>query len=154
GKEDFALGDALPFPPVTVDIEAQDGQQWHLGGVTLAAIFTPGHLPGATSWKVTLADGKTLIYADSLATPGYPLINNRNYPTLVEDIRRSFARLEAQQVDIFLANKGERFGLMDKMARKARGENNAFIDKAGLAQYVAQSRAAFEKQLAAQRAQP
>lgn len=72
----------------------------------------------------------------------------------MEDIRRSFARLEAQQVDIFLANKGERFGLMDKMARKARGENNAFIDKAGLAQYVAQSRAAFEKQLAAQRAQP
>ncbi|EGT5206334.1 TPA: HARLDQ motif MBL-fold protein [Cronobacter sakazakii] len=154
GKEDFALGDALPFPPVTVDMEAQDGQPWHLGGVTLAAIFTPGHLPGATSWKVTLADGKTLIYADSLATPGYPLINNRNYPTLVEDIRRSFARLEAQQVDIFLANKGERFGLMDKMARKARGENNAFIDRQGLAQYVAQSRAAFEKQLAAQRAQP
>ncbi|EOC0297508.1 MBL fold protein, partial [Cronobacter sakazakii] len=141
-------------PPVTVDIEAQDGQQWHLGGVTLAAIFTPGHLPGATSWKVTLADGKTLIYADSLATPGYPLINNRNYPTLVEDIRRSFARLEAQQVDIFLANKGERFGLMDKIARKARGENNAFIDRQGLAQYVAQSRAAFEKQLAVQRKQP
>ncbi|CCJ91700.1 hypothetical protein BN132_3628 [Cronobacter turicensis 564] len=39
-------------------------------------------------------------------------------------------------------------------ARKARGENNAFIDPEGVARYVTQSRDAFEKQLAAQRAQP
>ncbi|EOI3501545.1 CSR family subclass B3 metallo-beta-lactamase-like protein [Cronobacter dublinensis] len=154
GKEDFALGDALAFPPVTVDVEAQDGQQWHLGGLTLTALFTPGHLPGATSWRVTLADGTTLLYADSLATPGYQLDHNRNYPTLVADIRQSFTRLQAQQVDIFLANKGERFDLTGKMARKARGEERAFIDPEGVRRYVAQSRAVFEKQLAQQRAQP
>lgn len=153
GKEDFALGDALPFPAVKTDKIIHDGETLMLGGVTVRALFTPGHLPGSTSWLFTLADGKKLIYADSLATPDYYLANNKNYPGLVEDIRHSFARLQKQHVDIFIANKGERFDLAGKLAKLSAGDSDAFIDRNGLQRYVALSQQRFEAQLKQQAAQ-
>jgi len=147
GKEDFALGDALPFPAVTTDKIVHDRETLKLGGVTATALLTPGHLPGSTSWLFTLPGGYTLIYADSLATPDYYLVANKNYPTLVNDIRHSFATLAAQKADIFVANKGERFGLEEKQARLVAGDSNAFIDRDGLQRYVDLSRQRFESQL-------
>lgn len=147
GKEDFALGDALPFPPVTTDKIIHDRETLTVGCVTATALLTPGHLPGSTSWLFTLPGGHTLIYADSLATPDYYLVANKNYPTLVNDIRHSFATLAAQKVDIFVANKGERFGLAEKYSLLAAGDSNAFIDRDGLQRYVDLSRQRFEVQL-------
>ncbi|MGS9064469.1 MBL fold protein, partial [Salmonella enterica subsp. enterica serovar Infantis] len=53
GREDFALGDALPVPPVTTDKIIHNQESISLGGITVTALFTPGHLPGSTSWRVT-----------------------------------------------------------------------------------------------------
>lgn len=71
GAEDFALGDALLFPPVDTDIELLDNESFVVGNIVITALFTPGHLPGSTSWKITLKNDDVLIYADSLATPDY-----------------------------------------------------------------------------------
>ncbi|ELK9366755.1 HARLDQ motif MBL-fold protein [Salmonella enterica] len=150
GREDFALGDALPFPPVTTDKIIHNQESISLGGITVTALFTPGHLPGSTSWRVTLRNGKTLIYADSLATPDYLLINNKNYPDLVTDIQSSFKTLAAQHVDIFIANKGDRFGLLEKRQQPRNGDTQAFFDSNGLQQYVERSRQRFITQLTAQ----
>ncbi|EMX6401013.1 HARLDQ motif MBL-fold protein [Salmonella enterica] len=150
GREDFALGDALPFPPVTTDKIIHNQESISLGGITVTALFTPGHLPGSTSWRVTLRNGKTLIYADSLATPDYLLINNKNYPDLVTDIQGSFKALAAQHVDIFIANKGDRFGLLEKRQQLRSGDTQAFFDSNGLQQYVERSRQRFITQLTAQ----
>ncbi|EBY0371889.1 HARLDQ motif MBL-fold protein [Salmonella enterica subsp. enterica serovar Toulon] len=150
GREDFALGDALPFPPVTTDKIIHNQESISLGGITVTALFTPGHLPGSTSWRVTLRNGKTLIYADSLATPDYLLINNKNYPDLVTDIQSSFKTLAAQHVDIFIANKGDRFGLLEKRLQLRNGDTQAFFDSNGLQQYVERSRQRFITQLTAQ----
>ncbi|EAM8514238.1 HARLDQ motif MBL-fold protein [Salmonella enterica] len=150
GREDFALGDALPFPPVTTDKIIHNQESISLGGITVTALFTPGHLPGSTSWRVTLRNGKTLIYADSLATPDYLLINNKNYPDLVTDIQGSFKALAAQHVDIFIANKGGRFGLLEKRQQLRNGDTQAFFDSNGLQQYVERSRQRFITQLTAQ----
>ncbi|EBE8892385.1 HARLDQ motif MBL-fold protein [Salmonella enterica] len=150
GREDFALGDALPFPPVTTDKIIHNQESISLGGITVTALFTPGHLPGSTSWRVTLRNGKTLIYADSLATPDYLLINNKNYPDLVTDIQGSFKALAAQHVDIFIANKGDRFGLLEKRQQLHNGDTQAFFDSNGLQQYVERSRQRFITQLTAQ----
>lgn len=150
GRQDFALGDALPFPPVTTDKIIHDRESISLGGITVTALFTPGHLPGSTSWRVTLRNGKTLIYADSLATPDYLLIHNKNYPNLVTDIQRSFETLAAQHVDIFIANKGDRFGLLKKRQQLRNGDTQAFVDRNGLQQYVERSRQRFTTQLIAQ----
>ncbi|EAZ4825119.1 HARLDQ motif MBL-fold protein [Salmonella enterica] len=153
GREDFALGDALPFPPVTTDKIIHNQESISLGGITVTALFTPGHLPGSTSWRVTLRNGKTLIYADSLATPDYLLINNKNYPDLVTDIQSSFKTLAAQHVDIFIANKGDRFGLLEKQQQLRNGDTQAFFDSNGLQQYVERSRQRFITQLTAQQPQ-
>ncbi|HAU6800774.1 TPA: HARLDQ motif MBL-fold protein [Salmonella enterica subsp. enterica serovar Weston] len=150
GRQDFALGDALPFPPVTTDKIIHNQESISLGGITVTALFTPGHLPGSTSWRVTLRNGKTLIYADSLATPDYLLINNKNYPDLVTDIQSSFKTLAAQHVDIFIANKGDRFGLLEKRQQLHNGDTQAFFDSNGLQQYVERSRQRFITQLTAQ----
>ncbi|EHH1724498.1 HARLDQ motif MBL-fold protein, partial [Salmonella enterica] len=153
GRQDFALGDALPFPLVTTDKIIHNQESISLGGVTVTALFTPGHLPGSTSWRVTLRNGKTLIYADSLATPDYLLINNKNYPDLVTDIQSSFKTLAAQHVDIFIANKGDRFGLLEKRQQLRNGDTQAFFDSNGLQQYVERSRQRFITQLTAQQPQ-
>ncbi|HAF1896920.1 TPA: HARLDQ motif MBL-fold protein [Salmonella enterica] len=150
GREDFALGDALPFPPVTTDKIIHNQESISLGEITVTALFTPGHLPGSTSWRVTLRNGKTLIYADSLATPDYLLINNKNYPDLVTDIQSSFKTLAAQHVDIFIANKGDRFGLLEKLQQLRNGDTQAFFDSNGLQQYVERSRQRFITQLTGQ----
>ncbi|CAI0739069.1 MAG: SPR family subclass B3 metallo-beta-lactamase [Serratia grimesii] len=153
GKQDFALGDALSFPPVKADIIVGEGDSITLGGLTLTALMTPGHLPGATSWLTTLRQGEQnyrLVYADSLATPDYYLIDNKNYPDLVQDIRVSFARLAEQQADIFIANKGTRFDLENKMVRLRAGDLDAFVDRQGLQHYVKESQKVFEAQLAKQ----
>ncbi|ELY8752474.1 HARLDQ motif MBL-fold protein, partial [Salmonella enterica] len=150
GRQDFALGDALPFPPVTTDKIIHNQESISLGGISVTALFTPGHLPGSTSWRVTLRNGKTLIYADSLATPDYLLINNKNYPDLVTDIQSSFKTLAAQHVDIFIANKGDRFGLLEKRQQLRNGDTHAFFDSNGLQQYVERSRQRFITQLTAQ----
>ncbi|MFJ7501235.1 SPR family subclass B3 metallo-beta-lactamase [Serratia grimesii] len=153
GKQDFALGDALSFPPVKADIIVGEGDSITLGGLTLTALMTPGHLPGATSWLTTLHQGEQnyrLVYADSLATPDYYLIDNKNYPDLVQDIRGSFARLAEQQADIFIANKGTRFDLENKMVRLRAGDLDAFVDRQGLQHYVKESQKVFEAQLAKQ----
>ncbi|ERH64852.1 SPR family subclass B3 metallo-beta-lactamase [Serratia marcescens] len=150
GRQDFALGDSLTFPAVQTDIVVADGDSITLGGLTLTAMMTPGHLPGATSWLTTLRhNGKPyrFIYADSLATPDYYLIGNKNYPQLIEDIRGSFARLARVQADIFIANKGTRFALADKWRRLQAGDTQAFIDPAGLQRYVQESQQGFEEQL-------
>ncbi len=151
GKEDFALGDALLFPSVKVDKIIEDQDSFSIGGVKITALLTPGHLPGATSWKIELANGQTAIYADSLATPDYYLINNKNYPNIVTDMTHSFAVLSAQSVDIFIASKGERFDLANKMAAFNKGNKQAFIDREGLQKYVESSRQKFENQLNQQR---
>ena len=150
GAEDFALGDALLFPPVIVDREIRNREHFYLGDVEITALLTPGHLPGATSWKIKLSNKDVLIYADSLATPDYYLINNKNYPTIVDDLNNSFAVLSGQKVDIFIASKGERFNLKDKINQYKKGDQRAFYDREGLARYVDLSKAALNKQLEAQ----
>lgn len=147
---DFALGDQLPFPPVKVDVIIKDGEQIKLGRQTFTAHATPGHLPGATSWTTDIRHhfkNYRLIYADSLFTGGYYLLNNKNYPNIVADIQQTFKSLDAIQADIFLANKADRFEMKAKLAKLQAGDTYAFIDRDGLQHYVAKGKADFEQQL-------
>lgn len=147
GANDFALGDALLFPPVKVDLILNDNESFELSGVMFTALLTPGHLPGSTSWKVKLNNNDILIYADSLATPGYYLVNNLNYPEIVNDLHYSYQVLNNQKVDIFIASKGDRFNLLDKIKDLNNGNEKAFYDANGLKQYVEKSRISLINQL-------
>lgn len=150
GVTDFALAKQLPFPSVAVDIIIKDGQQLKLGRQIFTAHATPGHLSGATSWTTDIRyyfKNYKVIYADSLFTGGYYLLNNNNYPNLVSDIRHTFKTLDAIHADIFLANKADRFHMKQKLAKLNAGDKKAFIDQKGLQNYVAKGRVEFEQQL-------
>lgn len=88
-----------------------------------------------------------------LQSPLYYLANNKSCPEIIDDMRHSFETLAAQQDDIFIANKGERFSLSKKMAKLNEGDKNAFIDEHGLQRYVKMVRENVENQLKKQSGQ-
>lgn len=150
GITDFALGQQLPFPSVHADIVIKDGEQLKLGHQTFTAHATPGHLPGATSWTTVVRyhfKNYKVIYADSLFTGGYYLLNNRNYPNIVSDMQKTFKTLDAIHADIFLANKADRFNMKQKLVKLKAGDQLAFIDPTGLKNYVAKGKVDFSQQL-------
>ncbi|MGH8077460.1 MAG: subclass B3 metallo-beta-lactamase, partial [Lysobacter sp.] len=102
---DLHFGDSLVFPPVQADRLVLDGEVVDIGGMRLTAHFTPGHTPGSMSWTWDdTRDGKTvrIAYVDSLTAPGYRLIDNPSYPHIVEDYRRTFARVRALPCDMLI----------------------------------------------------
>ena len=150
GSEDVA---AFRFPPVKVDVVVKDGQTVSLGGVTLTATLTPGHSPGCTTWSFPLkVDGqkRKVVYYCSTSVAANRLAPKEQYKGIVADYRRSFVTLEKMKADIFLAPHGEQFDLAAKRARLKPGQPNPFIDLAELPAVVAESRQAFETELARQ----
>lgn len=139
GVGDSQFGDKFPFPRAHVDRVLHDGDTVALGGTTLTAVLTPGHTPGCTTWTTTIA-GKHVVFLCSTSAPGYTLT-----PALVEQYRQTFRILAALPCDIFLASHGSFFDLDRKR------KTHDFVDPEGYRAFVEGSRAAFEKQVTAQR---
>jgi metallo-beta-lactamase class B len=151
----FGDGPDGSFPKVAVDRVIDDGATVELGGVTLTALLTPGHTPGCTTWTLPVEErGRTLrvVLHCSTSAPGYRLVGNPRYPGIVEDYRRTFARLKALPCDVLLAPHPSFIHLDDKRARLAAGGENPFVDSGELARFVAQSEADFTRQLERERA--
>jgi metallo-beta-lactamase class B len=149
GKGDFAFGDELAFPPVSVDVAVEDGQRVELGGLSVRAIATPGHTPGCTSWAFTIDDaGKPVrvLVLGGTSAPGYRLVKNEKYPAIAADYEQTFAKLERESVDLFLEGHGAAFGLEDKMAKR-----RPFVDPAGYRARLAEAERAFHEELEKQR---
>jgi metallo-beta-lactamase class B len=129
-----------------------------LGGVVLTANLTPGHTAGCTTWTFPVRiEGKTYraLYYCSTSVAANRLASKARgpqYPGIVDDYRRSFARLKTMQADVFLAPHAEQFGLAGKRARLAAGEKTAFVEPADLPRTVGASEAAFETELGRQQA--
>lgn len=150
GAEDVAW---LRFKPVKVDAVIKDRDTVTLGGVTLTANITPGHTPGCTTWTFPVKiDGvvrKALLWC-STTVAANRLAPNPQYPTIVADYRASFVRLAAMKADVFLAPHPEQFGFAEKRAALAPGKPSPFVDPTELGRRIADSRAAFETELARQ----
>lgn len=140
GRDDFAYGDKVPYPPVVVDEIVGDGDVIALGDTRLTAIATPGHTRGGTSWTLEVPeDGKTLrvLVAESLSAPGYQLFENERYPEILDDFRSSFDRLRAVEADVFISTHGSNYDLIDKLAAVRAEGTNPFIDSTTVARYAA-----------------
>jgi metallo-beta-lactamase class B len=84
--------------------------------------------------------------------PGYVLVNNKDYPSIADDYVRSFKLLRTLPVDVFLGAHGDFYNLKAKYAQLEKGGANPFIDPAGFKAYVDAREAAFNAELAAQKA--
>lgn len=81
------------------------------------------------------------------------LVHNAGYPNIVSDYERSFAALKKMPCDVFLAPHAVFFHLEEKRKLLEAGNLDAFVDPAGMRQFVDESEQAFRKQLARERGQ-
>ena len=151
GHNDFAWGDTMTFPPVESDRFIDDGGTVELGGSVMTAHITPGHTKGCTTWTTQVEEaGKRhdVVFVCSTTVPGYKLVNNPNYPNIVQDYRATFATLRNLPCDVMLGSHGSFFGLDAKRAAlKKNPKVNPFIDPHELRAFLDDSEAAFNGEL-------
>ncbi|HZB45403.1 MAG TPA: hypothetical protein VE360_09175, partial [Pyrinomonadaceae bacterium] len=151
GKGDFAFGDRLPYEPVATDRTIADGEKISLGGVTLKAVLTPGHTKGCMAFTTTVREGGKkyeVVFFGSTTAPGYRLVGNEKYPSLVADYERTFRVSKALTPDVFLASHGSFFDLAGKAERARQGASpNPFIDPESYRRYLEATEKTFREQL-------
>jgi metallo-beta-lactamase class B len=137
-----------------VDKIFHDGDKITLGNVTMTAVLTPGHTPGCTTymWKTQDA-GKNLdvVFGCGYGAGGRKLVNNKDYPTVIEDYKKTYKVAKTMHADVFLGSHGNHWGLMDKLSRVGKG-GNPFIDATTLPRHVEAYEKEFEAELAKQQA--
>jgi metallo-beta-lactamase class B len=156
GKGEWAYRDTYAWTPCPVDTIIEDGGTVELGGTTMVAHLTPGHTRGATTWTMNVhEDGRSLavlFFPSASVPPGVRLVNNPDYPTVVQAYETSFARWRELPCQIFLGAHGAFFDLQGKSKRLAAGERpNPFIDPEGFARTITDFEAKFHAVLASQR---
>jgi metallo-beta-lactamase class B len=145
----------LDFPPVKVDRVIGDGDTVSLGGVTLTARITPGHTAGATAYLMPVTEAGVrheVIFFPSASVAANRLAPNPQYPGIVADYRKTFARLKTIDADVYLAPHAEFFDLVGKRAAMGPGKPNPFVKPGEFQAAVAQFEKDFEAALAKQEA--
>jgi metallo-beta-lactamase class B len=145
---------AMSAPPVKVDRILRDGDKVSLADFTLTANLTPGHTRGCTSWGWTAIDKTTEKTYSALVFCSATVAANRitpplQYPGIIEDYRRTFAKAKTMKVDIPLAPHPDFFGLLarrDKAKADPKGPN-PFVDPGAFQPYIGRLEADFETAL-------
>jgi metallo-beta-lactamase class B len=155
GRLDYRPDIQASAPPVKVDEVIGEGSQVNLGGNMLTTHLTPGHTKGCTSWTMQLpsgGDSLTVLFACSLTVADQPLVPGHGYDAAASDFRATFARLKTMQADVFLGFHPGQFGFDAKRAKLEAGDGEAFVDPGELKRQVAAAEAAFDAELAKQKA--
>ena len=151
GRNDFAFGNKLTFPPVKPDVLVKDGDEVKLGDIIVRAVETPGHTKGCITWTFTINDNGKLLHVvmnGGMSAPDYILVNNKKYPNIVSDYENTFAKLKKLPCDIPIEGHGFFFNLKDKAAGR-----KSFIDPEGYFASIARAEKAFHEVLDKQIAQ-
>lgn len=153
GKSDFRFGgdSNFSFAPVKVDKILKNGEIIQLGGTALTTLFTFGHTKGATSWKMDVTENNrkyTVVFASSLTTLDYALVDNLKYPGVAADFTNTFATLRKIPADVLLSSHGVFFDLTEKSTKlRAGAKPNPFISRAQYKNFVARMEKAFQDKL-------
>jgi metallo-beta-lactamase class B len=114
------------WPAVRVDRIIKDGETVTLGGMTLRAVLTPGHTPGATTWVTTVQDGNrsyNVVFPGGAAPNGGPLVvGNPKHPNLDQITLATYAKLKQLTPDIVLQGHPQQafMGKTDAMKQGVR----------------------------------
>jgi metallo-beta-lactamase class B len=151
GHGDPMWGDKYLFPPVRPDRIIGDGDTVPVGDAVMTAHLTPGHTKGCTTWSTDAEEnGKSynVLFLCSVSAPDYKLVNNENYPNIVDDYRHTFAYLKTLPCDVFLGAHARFFDMDAKLAaRKTDRQHNPFIKPKEFSAFIEGSERDFEAQL-------
>jgi metallo-beta-lactamase class B len=134
GQGDPQAGTLKPFPPANVGRVIRDGEIVRLGDNVLTAVATPGHTPGALSWRWGSCNGgvcRQIVYADSLTPVSSDTYRFSDHPAYVQSYRASIAKVAALACDILVTPHPSASKIADRFAGRAPLENpNACRDYA------------------------
>jgi len=113
--QDNSAGGFRGMVAVPVDRVIKDGDSVSLGGVTLRALWVPGHTQGATVWMTTVSEGgknySVAFRGGEIPNGGVQLIGNPRHPNVIEDTRMTLQKMKAlQPPDLFLHNHRQDLG--------------------------------------------
>lgn len=147
GRSDPFIGVRNPFTPVKVSRRLKDGDHVRLGGIDLRVILMPGHTRGSVGYETTVEDDgrkRSLLFVN-IPTVVMPLVGNKMYPNIVQDLESTFAKLRQVRPEIWLAAHASQYGMAEKV------KAGTFVDPAGYQTAVAGAEAGFRKRLERER---
>lgn len=142
---------------VDVDRVIEDGDEVTLGGVTLRALWTPGHTQGATMWLTTVEENggnySVAFRGGEIPNDGVPLIGNPRHASVVEDTQMTLQRLQdSEPPDLLLHNHPQDLGRPLDADLPMNPACVTCVDAEGWTDMLARAEAQFAKNLAEARA--
>jgi len=151
-----AEGRGIIYDPVKVDVRTKPGDHIKLGNTDMTVLQAYGHTPGATSFSFQVTDaGKTynvLIVNMNGINAGVKLLGSPGYPTIVEDFKNTLAMQATYTPDIWVSSHAGQFNLHTVYKPGDAYSPARFGDLAAYKAKIAGYQAAYEKQLAEERA--
>ena len=149
-------GRGIVYDPVKVDVRTKPGDHIKLGNTDMMVLQAYGHTPGATSFSFQVTDGgkayNVLIVNMNGINAGVKLLGSPGYPTIVEDFKNTLAMQATYTPDIWVSSHAGQFNL-HAIYKPGDAYNPArFGDLAAYKAKIAGYQAAYEKQLAEERA--
>ncbi len=144
--DDPQAGMHKPFPAATVNRVIADGGALRFGNLLLTAMATPGHTPGALSWRWESCDGgvcRTMVYADSLSAISRNDYRFSDHPATVAAFRAGLAKLAASRCEILLTPHPSASAMKERMTGK-----QPLFDPGGCREYAAVKTRQLDERLA------
>jgi metallo-beta-lactamase class B len=155
---DNSAGGFSGMVAVHVDRVIKDGETISLGGVTLRALWVPGHTQGATMWMTTVSEGgkdySVAFRGGETPNAGVQLIGNPRHPTVIEDTRMTLQRMKAlRPPDLFLHNHRQNLGRPLNPALPVNPRCGTCMDAEAFTAMVASAEESFSKRVSEAEAQ-
>ncbi len=122
GPADPQAGMHPPSRAARVDRVIKDGETVRTFDLSLTAVATPGHTPGALSWTWTSCDGgvcRNIVYADSLTPVSRDDYRFSGHPAVLAAFRASIAKVAALDCEILLTPHPSASDMVDRLGGRA-----------------------------------
>ena len=146
GSDDPQSGLDKPYRAANVGRVIGDGGDVLLGNIRLFAMTTPGHTPGATSWRWESCDGgvcRTMVYADSLSPVSRDNYKFSDHPDYLAAFRASIAKIAASPCEILMTPHPSASAMRDRIIGK-----QPLFDTEGCRNYAAKLTKNLDERLA------
>lgn len=144
--DDPQTGMHPPFPAVQPTRTIGDGEIIQTRDIALTAIATPGHTPGALSWRWTSCDGgscRIIVYADSLSPISRDDYRFSDHPAYLASYRASIAKIADSPCEILVTPHPSASGLKERFAA-----GKTLLDEQGCKAYAAKLTTMLDERLA------